>query len=102
MSLDSTVEDLVRQSDGRLDVRVFRRFSKFELLRHFASIAFGRRKYAPKVSTYRSARVRISSAHPLPARAESRDLGTTPEEFHVQRRCLNVDVPPDGLPEPQA
>ena len=97
-----TVAPEARLQDGRLDVRVFRRFSKFELLRHFASIAFGRRRYAPKVSTYRSARIRISSVHPLPARADSRDLGTTPVEFHVQRRCLNVVVPPDGLPEPPA
>jgi diacylglycerol kinase (ATP) len=37
--------------DGLFDVRVFRGFSKFELLRHLASIAFGRRRYAPHIST---------------------------------------------------
>jgi diacylglycerol kinase (ATP) len=98
-----TVAPHARLDDGRLDVTIFRRFSKFELARHFASIAFGRRRYAPKTSTYRSSRVRISSRHPLPARADSRDLGTTPVEFHVQRAALKVVVPPDGLPpEPPA
>jgi diacylglycerol kinase (ATP) len=94
-----TVAPEARLDDGRLDVRVFERFSKFELARHFFSIMFGRRAYAPKVSTYRSRRVRITSVHPLPARADSHDLGSTPVEFSVEPHALRVIVPPDGLPE---
>lgn len=90
-----------RLDDGRFDVRVFRGFSKTELLRHLASIAFGRRRYAPHVSTYRSRRVVVTSRHPLPCRADSRDLGMTPVTFEVRPRALRVVVPAapgTGLP----
>ena len=80
--------------DGQFDVVVFRRFSKIGLLRHFVAIAFGRRRWTPELSTYRSARVRVESVHPLPARADSRDLGTTPVEFVVRPAALRVVVPP--------
>jgi len=73
---------------------VFRHFSKPRLLRHLVSIAFGRYRYAPEVETYRSTSVRIESARPLPARADSRDLGTTPVEFHVMPHALRVLVAP--------
>jgi YegS/Rv2252/BmrU family lipid kinase len=88
-----TVAPDARLDDGRFDVRVFRGFSKLELIRHLVSIAFGRRRYAPRVSTYRSARVRVTGAHPLPCRADSRDLGHTPVEFVVRPGALRVLVP---------
>jgi diacylglycerol kinase (ATP) len=94
-----TVAPDARLDDGCLDIRVFEHFSKWELIRHFASIAFGRRRYVPHISTYRSRFARISSRHPLPARADSRDLGTTPVEFRVLPGALQVIVPPDGLPD---
>jgi diacylglycerol kinase (ATP) len=84
--------------DGRFDVAVFRRFSKFQLLRHLAAIAFGRRRYAPEISMYRSARVDVRSVHPLPARADSHDLGTTPVTFRVRPAALRVVVPADSAP----
>ena len=87
-----TVAPNARLDDGRFDVRVFRGFSKFELLRHLAGIAFGRYRYAPRVSTYRSTHVRITSRHPLPCRADSRDLGTTPIAFSVRPAALRVVV----------
>jgi diacylglycerol kinase (ATP) len=88
-----TVAPEARLDDGKFDVRVFRRFSKPRLIRHLVSIAFGRYRYAPEVDTYRSRNVRIESASPLPARADSRDLGTTPVEFRVRPRALRVVVP---------
>ena len=88
-----TVAPEARLDDGRFDVRVFRRFSKLRLLRHLVSIAFGRYRYAPEVDTYRSRFVRIKSASPLPARADSRDLGTTPVEFVIRPRALRIVVP---------
>jgi diacylglycerol kinase family enzyme len=87
-----TVAPEARLDDGKFDVRLFRRFSKFRLIRHLASIAFGRYRYAPEVDTFRSAVVRIDSASPLPARADSRDLGTTPVEFKVRPLALRVVV----------
>ncbi|CAN5433401.1 diacylglycerol kinase family lipid kinase [soil metagenome] len=88
-----TIAPGARLDDGKFDVRVFRRFSRWELLRHLSSIAFGRRRYEPSVSTYRSNRVRVESARPLPARADSRDLGTTPVEFVTRPAALRVVVP---------
>lgn len=88
-----TVAPGARLDDGLFDVRVFRGFSKWELVRHLVSIAFGRRHYAPHVSTYRSAAVRISSRHPLPARADGIDLGETPVAFRTLPRALRVIVP---------
>jgi diacylglycerol kinase (ATP) len=93
-----TVAPDARLDDGLFDIRVFRGFSKWELLRHLASIAFGRRQYSPRISTYRSKRVRVTTRHPLPARADNRDLGTTPVEFVARPRALRVIVPEDGRP----
>jgi len=97
-----TVAPGARLDDGRFDVRVFRRFSKWQLLRHLASIAFGRRRYAPEIATYRSRRVRIDSAHPLPARADSIDLGTTPVDFVTRPHALRVLVPTEIPPSESA
>jgi diacylglycerol kinase (ATP) len=88
-----TVAPEAKLADGKFDIVVFRRFSKTELVRHFVSIALGRRAYNPKVSTYRSERVTIESRHPLPARADATDLGTTPVECVVRRHALRVLVP---------
>ena len=85
-----TVAPAARLDDGKFDIRVFRGFSKWELIRHLAAIAFGRRRYAPHVSTYRSASVRITSASPLPARADGTDLGTTPVTFRTLPAALRV------------
>ena len=95
MGLAMEVAPGARLDDGRFDVRVFSRFSKFELLRHLASIAFGRRRYTPKAATYRSTRVRVTSHRPLPVRADSNDLGTTPLECVSQHAALRVIVGPD-------
>lgn len=88
-----TVAPEARLDDGLFDIRVFRGFSKWELLRHLASITFGRRQYSPRISTFRSRRVRVTTRHPLPARADHRDLGTTPVEFITRPRALRVIVP---------
>jgi len=93
LGLGMTVAPGARLDDGRFDVRVFRRFSKWELLRHLASIAFGRRRYAPQVTTHRSSEVRITSSHPLPARADSADLRETPVTYRTRAGSLRVLVP---------
>ena len=88
-----TVAPDARLDDGRFDVVVFRRFSKVRLLRHLASIAFGRRRVEPELDVYRSQAVRVTSAHPLPCRADSHDLGSTPVEFTLRPHALRVIVP---------
>ncbi|MFL5778677.1 MAG: diacylglycerol/lipid kinase family protein [Chloroflexota bacterium] len=84
-----------RPDDGKFDVVIFRHFSKWELIRHLGSIAFGRRRYVPHVSTYRSSRVCVESRHPLPCRADGRDLGSTPIEFRTRPGVLRVVAPAD-------
>ena len=93
LGLGMTVAPGARLDDGAFDVRVFQRFSKWELLRHLASIAFGRRRYDPQVTTHRSKTVRITSARPLPARADSADLGQTPVTYRTRAASLRVVVP---------
>ncbi|MFN8620207.1 MAG: diacylglycerol kinase family protein [Chloroflexota bacterium] len=98
MGAGFTVAPDAQLDDGRFDVRIFRHFSKRELLLHFVSIAFGRRAYVPHVTTERAARVRITGARPLPARADARDLGTTPVEVGIRPAALHVVVPAPGDP----
>lgn len=93
MGLGMTVAPSARLDDGRFDVRVFRHFSKFDLLHHLGSIAWGRRRYSPHVLTERSAHVRIEGARPLPIRADSQALGYTPLECRVKPAALRVFVP---------
>jgi diacylglycerol kinase (ATP) len=88
-----TLAPEARMDDGRFDIAVYRHFSRWELTRHVLSIVAGRRRYSPKLRTYRSTRVRIAAHRPLPARADARSLGTTPLELEVVPRALRVMVP---------
>ena len=91
--LGFTVSPDATPDDGMFDVVVFSRFSRTELIRHFVSIAFGRRRYSAKTATYRTSRVRIEGVHPLPCRADSHDLGFTPVEYVVRPGALRVVAP---------
>ena len=93
MGAGFTVAPEASLEDGLFDVRVFLHYSKRELVRHFASIAFGRRAYEPRALTERASRVRITSRRPLPARADSEDLGMTPVEFEIRPQVLRVVAP---------
>jgi diacylglycerol kinase (ATP) len=88
-----TLAPTARLDDGLFDIAVYRHFSRWELIRHALSIIAGRRRYSPKVRTYRSTTIRITSRRPLPARADARDLGETPLELEVVPHALRVVVP---------
>lgn len=79
-----------RIEDGKLDVRVFERFSRLALLVHFWHIAAGRHGFEARVATYRSRTVRIEAASALPARADGERLGNTPVEFSIRPAALRV------------
>ncbi len=84
--------------DGMFDVTVFRGFSRWELVRHLGGIVAGRRRYSPKVATFRARRVEVDAPRPLPVRVDADELGTTPMAFEVRPRALRVVVP-EGGPE---
>jgi diacylglycerol kinase (ATP) len=99
-----TVAPDARLDDGKFDVVVWEHFSKRELVRHLMSITFGRRRYSPHTSTYRSATASVVSRRPRPTRADSHDLGTTPLACSIRPGALRVLVGPDyskGRAEPE-
>ncbi|MFN8593491.1 MAG: diacylglycerol kinase family protein [Thermomicrobiales bacterium] len=91
--LGFTVAPAAEVTDGKLDVVIFSRFSRTELIRHFVAIAFGRRQFTARTATWRTSRVRIEGVHPLPCRADSRDLGLTPVEYVIRPGALRVIAP---------
>jgi diacylglycerol kinase (ATP) len=93
MGAGLTVAPEALLDDGLFDVRVFTHETKAELTRYLASVAFGRRVEDPRVLTERAAAARVSSLEPLPARADSHDLGTTPVEFRSRPGALRVVAP---------
>jgi YegS/Rv2252/BmrU family lipid kinase len=93
--LGFTVAPEARLDDGRFDIRIFRGFSRWHLVRHFASIVAGRRAVERRIETLRSARVRVFSRSPLPVRPDDDPPLTTPVSLEVLPRCLRVVVPAD-------
>jgi diacylglycerol kinase (ATP) len=99
MGPGATIAPEALLDDGLFDVRVFLDYTKGELIRYLASIAFGHRTPERRSLTERASWVRITSKQPLPARADAQDLGTTPVAFEILPRILNV-VAPDRPPSP--
>ena len=93
MGLGFTVAPQARLDDGRFDVVVFQHSSKWDLARHFASIALGRRGGAADVSRYTATSVEVASARPLATRADGIDLGETPATFGILPSALTVLAP---------
>jgi YegS/Rv2252/BmrU family lipid kinase len=87
-----TVAPEARLDDHRFDVEVFTRFGKFELLRHLLSIAWGRRKYNPKVQHFQAKTVEVIPDAPMMVHADSCPLATTPAKFEVLPSALAVIV----------
>lgn len=84
--------------DGMLTVTIYRKFSKWELFRHFWSISRGQYHYNPKIETYQVAKVRISSSAQLPVHIDGRPIGELPVTFQVIKQALNVIVPSVDTP----
>jgi diacylglycerol kinase (ATP) len=82
-----------RIDDGLLTIKVFRNFSKWELVRHFWAISQGRYAYNPKVETYLASELHCSSKANLPVHVDGYPLGTLPVTFKVLKHALNVLVP---------
>lgn len=86
-----TVAGTADLADGLFEVSIFRRMGKLDLIRHFVSVARGRRQYEPRIRQERAARVKISGLHrSLPAHVDGQLIGATPVEFEVRPGALSV------------
>jgi diacylglycerol kinase (ATP) len=81
-----------RLDDGELDVECYLGYGPVEFVRQLAKVVLGVGSGTRTVS-YRARRVLVRSHHPLPVRADSMDLGTTPVEVTARRGALRVVVP---------
>lgn len=80
-----------RIDDGRLDVVCFLGYGPVEFLKELARVSLGVGS-GTRTARYRARRVKVRSHHPLPVRADSTDLGSTPVELEVRHGALNVSA----------
>ena len=81
-----------RIDDGLLDVVCFLGYGPLEVLKEFARLIL-RIGSGTSSATYRAARVLVRTHHPLPVRADSNDIGTTPIELTTRSGALKVIGP---------
>jgi YegS/Rv2252/BmrU family lipid kinase len=81
-----------RIDDGELDVVCFLGFGPIEFAKELARVSLGIGS-GTRSATYRARRVTVRSHHPLPVRADSSDLGTTPAELQARTEGLRVVAP---------
>jgi len=80
-------------ADGLLDVVVFGRMGRLEVLRHFLRVARGRRVREPRVHTVRGRQVVVGGVRrAMPAHADGRSIGATPVAVTVRPGALRVFV----------
>ena len=91
-----TVAAGARLRDGRLTVSVYRRFSKWELFRHFQSITRGRRRYSPKIETFSAKEIELASPNAIAVHIDGQPFGTTPVKLRALSGALRVFAPPDS------
>ena len=76
--------------DGLFNIRIFRNFSKRELLNHFWSISRRRYCYSPKIDTFTASEISISAQTDLPFHVDGYPKGKLPIRFKNLRRALKV------------
>lgn len=76
--------------DGLFNIRIFRNFSKHELLRHFWSISRRRYCYSPKIDTFTASEMTITARTELPFHVDGIVAGKLPLRLRVKRRALKV------------
>lgn len=87
-----TVAPDAQLDDGFFNIRIFRNFSKRELLRHFWSISRRRYCYSPKIDTFTASEVEITAEADLPFHVDGYQLGRLPLRLRVLPRALKVIV----------
>ncbi|HVM24262.1 MAG TPA: diacylglycerol kinase family protein [Candidatus Limnocylindrales bacterium] len=78
-------------SDGLLTVTVFQGMSRWEVLRHFLTVARRRSRREPRVASYPAKRVTVEGIRrALPAHADGVSIGFTPVTFEIKPRALRI------------
>jgi len=89
-----TVAAGARMRDGRLTLSIYRRFSKWELLRHFHSVRRGGYRYSPKIETFQATEIELAAAHAVAVHIDGQPFGTTPVKLRAMSGALRVFAPP--------
>ncbi|HEX8373309.1 MAG TPA: diacylglycerol kinase family protein [Chthoniobacterales bacterium] len=87
-----TVAPTASMHDGKLTLSLYRRFTKWELLRHFQSIFRGKRQYSAKIETFSAASIEIDSTRPVPVHVDGCPFGETPLTLTTLPQALRVLV----------
>ncbi|MBM80150.1 MAG: hypothetical protein CMJ78_06100 [Planctomycetaceae bacterium] len=83
-----------RGDDGLLDLRLFERGSRWNMLRYISNIVMGgRHERLSDVSCLTAERIRVESEVPVPIQADGDPAGWTPAEINVLPGALEVIVP---------
>ena len=85
-----TVAPNAIMDDGLMNVRIFRNFSKGELVKHFWSISRRRYAYSPKIDTFTAREVHITAKSDLPFHVDGYPVGKLPLRIRCLRRALKV------------
>jgi diacylglycerol kinase (ATP) len=81
-------------SDGLLDVVVFGKMGRLEVVRYFVSVARARPRREPRVRVHRASRVMVAGTRRvLPVHADGQSIGTTPVAFAVIPSSLRIFAP---------
>jgi diacylglycerol kinase (ATP) len=79
--------------DGLFDLCLVREAGRIEFLRAFPKLFKGTHITHPKVMMLRGKRVHIESDPPLPVLIDGEVVGTTPVEFMIAPRAVEVMTP---------
>lgn len=88
-----TMLPAAENTDGLLDVCVFRGHTLRDKVLHIVRTLRGRHTSAPNVSCLRLSQFTVASEPPLPVQADGDYVGTTPITVTCQRQALNVLLP---------
>jgi diacylglycerol kinase family enzyme len=81
------------ESDGLLDLRIFRRRSAFQMLRYLYKVALRQHESLADVVSGRARRVRITCDTPVPIQCDGDPAGFTPAEISILPGALTLIVP---------
>ena len=76
--------------DGLFNIRLFRNFSKRELLKHFWSISRRRYAYSPKIDTFTASEINITARTDMRFHVDGYQVGRLPLRLRALRRALKV------------